>query len=65
MPAANEKYLVSSCLEAKNWNLSQCEICMCSNSGCRDYFEKLTCMKDHIQNEQNEIIKIYETCIKI
>ena len=29
-------------------HLTKCEIFMCSNSGCRDYFEKLTEMKEHI-----------------
>ena len=35
-------------------HLSQCEIFMCSNSGCRDYFVKLTEVREHIQNEHRK-----------
>ena len=35
-------------------HLSQYEIFMCSNSGCRDYYEKLTKIKEHIQNKHKK-----------
>ena len=35
-------------------HLSQYEIFMCSNSGCRDYFEKLTEIIEHIQNKHRK-----------
>ena len=35
-------------------HLSKCEIFMCSNSGCRETYENLTDMKEHIQNEHRK-----------
>ena len=35
-------------------HLSECEIFVCSNSGCKDSFEKLDAMKTHIINEHKE-----------
>ena len=36
-------------------HLSKCEIFMCSNSVCRDYFEKVTEIKEHILNEHRKM----------
>ena len=35
-------------------HLTKCEIFMCSNSGCRESYEKLTDMKEHINNEHRK-----------
>ena len=32
-------------------HLSECEIFMCSNSGCNEYFETMAEMKEHINNK--------------
>ena len=32
-------------------HLLQCEIFVCSNSGCRETFEKLSAIREHIQKE--------------
>ena len=35
-------------------HLNQCEIYVCSNSHCRDVFEDISTMKDHIQEEHRK-----------
>ena len=37
-----------------NDHLSECEICMCSNSGCRETFVNLTDMKEHINKQHRK-----------
>ena len=35
-------------------HISHCEVFMCSNSGCKDMFEKLGDMKEHINTEHRQ-----------
>ena len=35
-------------------HLTKCEICMCANSGCREYFENLPEMKEHISDKHRK-----------
>ena len=35
-------------------HLTQCKICMCSKSGCRESFGKLADMRKHISNEHRK-----------
>ena len=35
-------------------HLTKCDIFMCANSGCRDYFKTLTEMKDHINEHHRK-----------
>ena len=47
-----DKMFESSAILVKH--LTECEIFMCANSGCRDYFEKLTEMKEHISEKHRK-----------
>ena len=41
-------------LKQLDTHLTQCEIFMCSNSGCRDTFENITDMKTHINEKHRK-----------
>ena len=47
-----DKMFESSAILVKH--LTECEIFMCANSGCRDYFGKLTEMKEHISEKHRK-----------
>ena len=40
--------------EDLEYHLTECEIFMCSNSGCRDYFKTLEKLKDHISEHHRK-----------
>ena len=53
----NQCGLCDKCFETStilNDHLTQCDVYMCSNSGCRDTFETLNEMKEHINIEHRK-----------
>ena len=54
-----DKFFESS--EGLSKHLLKCEILMCANSGCRDYFTTITEMKNHISEHHKKNAPVHYT----